>query len=126
MMYKIELDKKYYIVVSDAFDSNNIDLYIREKFKKYKNEIFYEISYIGGAETAGYYCPYIPLTIITNIDLSIKTAQPIEISKGLKCHINNIYYTDIESLQKVINNKNYLVKICTYNKKIYATLRIML
>lgn len=126
MMYKIELDKKYYIIVSNAIDSNNIDLYIHEKFKKYKDEIFYEISYIGGIDAAGYFCPYIPLTFINNINLSIKTIQPVEISNGLKCHINNIYYIDIEALQKVINDKNYLVKICTDNKKICATLRITL
>lgn len=121
-MYKLNLDSKYFYVI--PHDSINISLFIEEKFKKYYQDVFYEVYYIGAVDAAGHYCPYIPLTF-TGLYMNKKdTKLPENINKGCECKIDKIFYVDVNN--EVKSTHTYNVNICTYDKKTYSKLRLML
>lgn len=131
-MYKLNLDPKYYFINISNIFKNTVNLYISEKFKNYTQDVFYELSYVIKQKiNFDIYHSRIPSTITSNIisenintDVNI---DHIKIDSIYYCNIDDIpamkklYKVDIHTMQELYN-----VDICTYDKKIYSKLKLIL
>ena len=123
-MYKLNLDPKYCLVISDFDNYQTVSLYIEEKFKKFAQDIFYEVYYVG-RDIGGYYCPYVPLTY-TGLSENQKDEELLEkINNDSRCIIDHIFYWNNNNDIKT-TEVTYKVNICTHDKKIYSKLKLIL
>ena len=131
-MYKLNLDPKYYFINISNIGKNTVNLHISEKFKNYTQDVFYEISYVIKQQiNFDIYHSRIPSTITStiiseNINTNVNIDH-IEIDSIYYCNVDDIY--TMKKLYKFnihTTQELYKVYICTYDKKIYSKLKLIL